>query len=75
WLNNQPDGPRLIAEYYNNAPLIVSKLKVSADYEVCCNYLWDYYLHPCLMLIENQQYELCKKLYMEMYQYLKDKLT
>lgn len=71
WLRNQPEGPQLIAEYYNNAPLIVSKLKASADYEAYCQYLWDNYLQPCLIFIANKQYEACKELYIEMYHYLR----
>ena len=60
----------MIAEYYNNAPLIVSKLKASSDYETYCQYLWDNYLQPCLIFIANKQYEPCKELYIEMYHYL-----
>ena len=75
WLRNQPEGQQLIAEYYNNAPLIVSKLKASADYETYCQYLWDNYLQPCLMFIANKQYESCKELYIEMYQYLQRMLS
>lgn len=70
WLRNQPEGQQLIAEYYNNAPLIVSKLKASADYETYCQYLWDNYLQPCLIFIANKQYESCKELYIGMYHYL-----
>ncbi|PSJ32189.1 hypothetical protein UF10_01805 [Peptostreptococcus russellii] len=71
WLRNQPDGQQLIAEYYNNAPFIVSKLKTSANYTYYCQYLWDNYLQPCLVFIENKQFESCKGLYIEMYQYLR----
>lgn len=70
WLRNQPGGQQLIAEYYNNAPLIVSKLKASADYETYCQYLWDNYLQPCLIFIANKQYESSQKVYIEMYHYL-----
>lgn len=72
WLRNQPEGPQLIAEYYNNAPLIVSKLRKSDNYTIYCQYLWDNYLNPCLSLIANNQFEACKELYIEMYNYLKD---
>ena len=71
WLRNQPDGQLLIAEYYNNAPIIVSKLKASVDFGAYCQYLWDNYLQPCIMFIENKQYESCKNRYIEMYRYVK----
>ena len=32
WLRNQPNGQKLIAEYYNTAPLIVSKLETSKKF-------------------------------------------
>lgn len=75
WLKNQPDGQQLIVEYYNNAPLIVSKLKSSTDYAVYCQYLWESYLQPCLIFIKDKQYELCKERYIEMYHYLQSVLT
>lgn len=71
WLRNQPDGQKLIAEYYNQAPLLVSKLQLSQDYETHCQYLWDHYLNPCFKLIEDEDFDECKNLYMAMYQYLK----
>lgn len=75
WLRNQPEGQQLIAEYYNNAPIIVSKLKSSAKYKTYCQYLWDNYLQPCLTFIENKKYESCKELYIEMYRYLQHILS
>lgn len=71
WLINQPDGQQLITEYYNNAPFIVSKFKASAKYAYYCQYLWNNYLQPCLAFIEKKEFESCKKLYIEMYQYLR----
>lgn len=70
WLRNQQDGPQLISQYYNSAPVLVSKLKLSPNFAQYCQYLWDNYLHPCLEYIQNQQYESCKVRYIEMYQYL-----
>lgn len=71
WLRKQSDGQQLITEYYNNAPLIVSKLKTSENYNVYCQYIWDNYLQPCLKFIEDKQFELCKLKYIGMYEYLK----
>lgn len=75
WLRNQPEGQQLIVEYYNNAPLIVSRLKASDNYESHCQYLWDNYLQPCIYFVENKQYESCKKLYIEMYHYIETELS
>ena len=74
WLKKQPDGKHLITEYYNNAPLLVSKLKTSVNYEFYCRYLWHNYLQPCLLFIENRHFELCKVRYIEMYRYLQSVL-
>ena len=70
WLRYQPDGQELIAEYYNCAPLVVSKLKASPYHDGYCQYLWDEYLKPCLELIRNCQYQQCKEKYIEMYNYV-----
>lgn len=75
WLRNQPGGQQLITEYYNSAPLIVSKLKASINYEGYCQFLWDNYLQQCIMLIEEQQYESCKKLYIKMYRHLQQMVS
>lgn len=73
WLRNQPDGPALIAQYYNKAPLIVSRLKASPQFEECCQLLWTQYIRPCLDLIANKQYAACKERYTEMFRYMEAK--
>lgn len=70
WLRLQPDGEELIKEYYNIAPIIVERLKSSKNYSEYCEILWDNYLQPCLSFIDKKEYELCKKHYIEMFNYL-----
>lgn len=75
WLKNQPDGPMLIAEYYNNAPIIVSKMKTSEQFEEYCRYLWNDYIQPCLRFIEKGELEHCKNRYIEMFRYMQSQFS
>lgn len=75
WLKKQSDGPMLIAEYYNNAPIIVSKMKTSEHFEWYCRYLWNVYIQPCLRFIEQGELEHCKKRYIEMFRYLQSEFS
>ncbi len=52
WLKNQPGGQEAIAKYYRKAPLLVSLLQASEQYEEYCEILWDRYICPCARLIE-----------------------
>lgn len=74
WLRHQYDGESLISEYYSNAPAIVNKLKQSSYFDLYCQYLWIHYLQPCLVLIENNEYEACKLKYTEMYRYIQHEM-
>lgn len=73
WLKFQPGGRELIAEYYNIAPLIVSRLKASPQYAVCCEMLWDEYITPCLCMIAKGEYEDCKQKYIDMVSYMQNR--
>ena len=70
WLQQQPDGQSIIAEYYNCAPLLVSKLKCSEHYSEYCQILWNDYIQPCLQLIQEDLYDDCKNKYHEMVKHL-----
>lgn len=70
WLRVQSNGEELIKKYYETAPIIVKELKDSPNYPKYCEELWNRYLQPCLDFIKNQKYELCKNLYIEMFNYL-----
>lgn len=75
WLKNQPDGQTLIEEYYNNAPIIVSKMKTSEQFEWYCHYLWNDYIQPCLRFIEKGELEHCKNQYIEMFRYMQSEFS
>lgn len=63
WLAGQSDGPALIEQYYAEAPAIVQWIKTSANYQQICEEIMRDYILPCVRLIEEQQYERCKDLY------------
>lgn len=71
WLRKQSDGVELITEYYNSAPLIVSKLKTSKFYDLYCETLFNHYIKPCLELIKQGKFEECKERYISMVKYAK----
>ncbi|MCH3960188.1 MAG: zinc-ribbon domain containing protein [Selenomonas sp.] len=75
WLRNQPYGSRMIASYYNQAPLLVSRLKHSADYASCCQTLWMIYIQPCLALIQQQEFIACRDKYVEMVHYMQQRFA
>ena len=66
WLRIQPDGPALIAEYYEKGPMIVKSLKESEMYSEYCQILYDKYLIPCIKLIKKEKNIECLNLYKKM---------
>ena len=66
WLRHQPDGPALIEEYYAKAPGIVEKLEKRENKDEIYQYVNNVYLLPCVKLIEEEKYEECKRLYLDM---------
>lgn len=75
WLLFQPDGQKLVNEYYKTAPELVHLMHLSPDYEEICQTLWDEFLVPCYCMILKGQYEECKVHYVKMVHYLKDILN
>ena len=73
WLNAQPDGASLIAEYYYIAPTIVSRLSVSPLKDMIYNELWQEYIKPCIEYIEAGEFTLCKARYISMVDRIKQK--
>ena len=71
WLKEQEGGQALINQYYNEAPLIVSKLKQHNDYELYCRQLFIAYIQPCILLIQDNDYNKCKEKYIEMIEYIR----
>lgn len=66
WLYKQPNGPALIEQYYELAPNIVEKIKVSENYANLCEMIMIQYIDPCVELIQNGEMEQCKNLYINM---------
>ncbi len=75
WLSKQPGGKSLISEYYAVAPAIVENIDGSADAEHVYQKIWELYLNPCLHYLENEQYEDCKNLYVDMVTRLKKRVS
>lgn len=65
WLNAQPDGKALIAEYYAIAPRIVANINRLADAKEIYKHIWQKYLAPCLNFIERGDNDSCKSKYVE----------
>ena len=74
WLVNQPNGDEIVKEYYRLAPQIVEQLEQSDEKDLVYGELLDYYIAPCIKLIELNAYEACRDLYTEMVNKLKQKL-
>ena len=66
WLRRQPDGERLIAQYYRTAPRIVRLINRQPDRSEIYRSIRDNYLSKCLSYIESGDNEKCKELYVEM---------
>lgn len=67
WLSKQTDGPMLIQQYYEEAPLIVEKIKNDSNYSRICESIMHDYILPCVRLIEQKQWEECKSLYKKLF--------
>lgn len=70
WLKKQPDGEELIERYYKTAPEIVEWINRQPNRRAIYDYINKEYLEKCLKYIENGENEECKKLYIEMVNYL-----
>lgn len=73
WLIHQKDGNALIERYYKIAPQIVKNINLENDSSSIYNEINNKYLKNCLKMIENKEYEECKKLYIEMVEGLEKK--
>jgi len=71
WLLNEPDGQRLVAEYYNIAPKIVAAIDSDPYKSVIYKSLWNQSIQPCLKLIEDSRFEEAKAIYCEVVTNLK----
>ena len=73
WLMYQKDGNALIERYYKIAPQIVKNIDLKNDSSLIYDEINNKYLKNCLKMIENKEYEECKKLYIEMVESLEKK--
>ncbi len=71
WLMMQPDGEALIREYYAVAPTIVQRIDSLSNANEIYQDIMTKYLKPCLHMIEQNDMEGCKKMYMKMVSELK----
>jgi hypothetical protein len=71
WLKKQSDGESLINDYYEIAPLIVTKINNLPNATQIYRFIWQKYLNPCFKLIENGDNQACKNLYIKMVKILK----
>ncbi len=65
-LVKEPDGKKLVEEYYKTAPLIVEKINTQPNSEEIYKNLWKEYLKPCLEHLKRGEYQKVKTLYVEM---------
>jgi hypothetical protein len=73
WLIHEPDGKDLVAEYYQVAPGIVSKINTLPDKDAIYSSIWTNYLSDFLYLLENNRFSECKITYINMVENLKKK--
>ena len=71
WLSRQPDGQKLIDEYYDIAPAIVQAMRYADNEAARCAQLRREYLLPCYTALRDNAPDRCKELYIEMVQSLK----
>ena len=65
WLAKQSNGPLLIENYYTMTPNIVKQINASFKKNKIYAIIWDEYIRKCVELIEKEQYEETKKLYIK----------
>lgn len=66
WLSKQEDGQELINRYYFLAPRIVKLIDSSNEKQQVYNEIKKEYIEPCLKYLEKNEYDLCKKRYVQM---------
>jgi hypothetical protein len=70
WLAYQPDGKKLVQEYYSIAPKIVDAIDDLPAPKKVYEALWYDYIIPCIQLIESNEMYKAKDKYCEMVQAL-----
>lgn len=72
YMLNSVEGKRLVDEYYQIAPAIVTFINMQPDYRERYHAIWKKYLELCLTDIQAKHHEECKKRYIRMVQDLKE---
>lgn len=72
YLMNREDGEEVIREYYDVAPTIVKRINKLSNREEVYLDIWNTYLHPCISMIEHQEMEECRELYIKMVRTLQE---
>lgn len=67
-----PGGEAMIEEYYDVAPSVVKHINQSENAGEIYRSIWDRYLAPCVMMIEEGRNEECRELYERMVHSLRD---
>ncbi len=66
WLKKQPDGPELVKMYYEVAPAIVESINKESDRKEIFEDIYMEYIVPCIRFIKEENYEMCKGVYVSM---------
>lgn len=66
YLFRQPDGEKIIQEYYNIAPTIVKRIARKPDAEAVYRYLWEKYISRCVELLRQGESAECRTVYEDM---------
>lgn len=66
YLSETEEGRRIVEEYYNIAPTIVKRIDRQEDADNIYRGIWEKYLSRCIRLIEEDEKDKCKELYISM---------
>lgn len=66
YLQAQPDGPQLIAQYYDWAPGITMAIELADDPASVYPAIWNRYLSPCYAALQRGDAATCKAVYTQM---------
>ncbi|MDE7418240.1 MAG: hypothetical protein K2N44_18365 [Lachnospiraceae bacterium] len=72
WLRDQPDGSKLIEDYYQTAPAIVDKIDQQPDRESIYSAIYKDYILPCVDCVKAEKFADSKKIYVDMVTSLKE---
>lgn len=72
YLMHEEGGRELVEKYYDIAPTIVKRIDKTADADEKYRYIWENYLKPCIMAIENGKLAECRETYIDMVEELQD---